>query len=418
MACEKIQDLLSEYLDSELSEEERTRVAEHVSECETCAEELRTMQRTVATLHSLPRHAAPADMADRVRRELEQESREAVPNKVIEIWPRALAVAAMFAVVIGVTLLLHESGLMRPSAKQFGRMAMERSASPRGQLARDRAEQTEPGAPSASAGREVANAGAKEMAPDAETSVVADQARPEREEATATTGGPGVGGRSAMTMRAASDEMKKKADSDQRETAAALKARKLPRSLEEVRTSGGPHQVMRMRSQENWSRALDAVQSASARGLQKAELAVGRGGELNLTLVMQGDQYQAFVEDLLRNQGSPESLRNTAQADDRPYFRMILARYRGVTGPGRDVLVAEGGATSESRRRPTAEKKAETARESLMAERAEEPAREEEARGDLAKMPGMRPPSQVELLIRYVPSGRRSSDEATERTDE
>ncbi len=64
ISCERIrQELLSAYIDGELSSEERELVEAHLSECEECARDLRTLRRTVELLGELPTLRVPRSFA-------------------------------------------------------------------------------------------------------------------------------------------------------------------------------------------------------------------------------------------------------------------------------------------------------------------------------------------------------------------
>jgi anti-sigma factor RsiW len=58
---------LSAYIDGELTARERTRVEQHLKECQACAEDLRTLRQTVALLKELPVIPAPRSFAVRPR---------------------------------------------------------------------------------------------------------------------------------------------------------------------------------------------------------------------------------------------------------------------------------------------------------------------------------------------------------------
>ena len=104
MDHETIQDLLSSYLDGDLSPDERQQVDAHLAECEACREELALLELTLAALHDLPELEAPAGFADAVMDRVEAESgAEVVPitraRRKVPVWaPVALAAAACLMV--------------------------------------------------------------------------------------------------------------------------------------------------------------------------------------------------------------------------------------------------------------------------------------------------------------------------------
>ncbi len=66
MSHEAIQELLSSYLDGDLSADERGQVDEHLATCEACQQELALLRATLDALHGLPELTAPAGFADAV----------------------------------------------------------------------------------------------------------------------------------------------------------------------------------------------------------------------------------------------------------------------------------------------------------------------------------------------------------------
>ena len=101
MDHETTQDLLSSYLDGDLTPEQRAEVDAHLAECEACREELELLQLTLDALHDLPELEAPAGFADAVmdRVEAEEEAAKVVPitraRRRVPMWaPVAMAAAA------------------------------------------------------------------------------------------------------------------------------------------------------------------------------------------------------------------------------------------------------------------------------------------------------------------------------------
>ena len=95
------QDLLSSYIDGDLTPDQRAEVDEHLAECEACREDLELLRLTLDALHDLPEFEAPAGFADAVmdRVEAEQEAAKVVPitraRRRVPMWaPVALAAAA------------------------------------------------------------------------------------------------------------------------------------------------------------------------------------------------------------------------------------------------------------------------------------------------------------------------------------
>jgi anti-sigma factor RsiW len=101
MQCERARELLSPYLDGELSAEERRAVAAHIEGCRSCSAQVDDFRRIGRTLAEAGREPTPKALALRVRanlaREAEgEESRIAPsPNKPVRIRPSAALRALM-----------------------------------------------------------------------------------------------------------------------------------------------------------------------------------------------------------------------------------------------------------------------------------------------------------------------------------
>jgi anti-sigma factor RsiW len=67
MPCERVRELLSPYLDGELSAEERRAVAAHLEECRGCSAQLSDFRRHGQTLAEAGREPAPKALTARVR---------------------------------------------------------------------------------------------------------------------------------------------------------------------------------------------------------------------------------------------------------------------------------------------------------------------------------------------------------------
>src|SRR3954447_24437534 len=77
MQCERARELLSPYLDGELSAEERRAVATHVEGCRACAAQATDFGRIGRTLAEAGREPAPKALALRVRANLAREAQGA-----------------------------------------------------------------------------------------------------------------------------------------------------------------------------------------------------------------------------------------------------------------------------------------------------------------------------------------------------
>ncbi len=67
MNCERVQDLLNEYIDGELPAAAREGVEQHVAGCARCRAELRALRQAAELVRSLPRAAAPEGMAAAIK---------------------------------------------------------------------------------------------------------------------------------------------------------------------------------------------------------------------------------------------------------------------------------------------------------------------------------------------------------------
>src|SRR5947209_99627 len=74
MQCERARELLSPYLDGELSAEERRAVAAHVEGCRSCSAQVDDFRRIGRTLAEAGREPAPKALALRVRANLAREA--------------------------------------------------------------------------------------------------------------------------------------------------------------------------------------------------------------------------------------------------------------------------------------------------------------------------------------------------------
>jgi anti-sigma factor RsiW len=101
---------LSAYIDGELTARERTRVEQHLKECQACAQDLRTLRQTVALLKEMPVLPAPRSFAVRPRVARPR------PAPAPSAWGYGLlkgatAIAALLLVLlIGGDLALHTFG--------------------------------------------------------------------------------------------------------------------------------------------------------------------------------------------------------------------------------------------------------------------------------------------------------------------
>jgi len=141
-----VTELLSAYLDGELSQEERTRVESHLEHCAECQQELAGFRRTIRLVRSLPQLELPEDYHADLRRRLlvdsmGEEQRERGSGRSRGLLSGLLARVgtmrraswaglAAAALVIVVVVATAGSGLFGPASNllQFGGVATEDSA--------------------------------------------------------------------------------------------------------------------------------------------------------------------------------------------------------------------------------------------------------------------------------------------------
>lgn len=110
--CTRYREQFSEHLDGRLGEAARRELEAHLAQCPACRAELWALERTVAALGELPARSAPEGFAERVTARIrEREPASGRPRIVSLVLTRALPVAAMFLLVVGLTFVTHRNGL-------------------------------------------------------------------------------------------------------------------------------------------------------------------------------------------------------------------------------------------------------------------------------------------------------------------
>ncbi len=109
MNCARVCPRLGDHLEGDLDLPTRARIDEHLSDCASCANELRELRLTVAHIRSLPTPTPPPDLADHVMRRIEAGEGRARPisaairRLVDPVWVAPLAAGiAGFAILAGV----------------------------------------------------------------------------------------------------------------------------------------------------------------------------------------------------------------------------------------------------------------------------------------------------------------------------
>jgi len=100
-----VTELLSAYLDNQLTGDERSRVEAHLRDCPTCSEDLRSLQATVRALSTLPTVAVPRSFI--LQPAMQPQRRGSPLPMMLRLATVATAVALVFS--IGSDLLLGSS---------------------------------------------------------------------------------------------------------------------------------------------------------------------------------------------------------------------------------------------------------------------------------------------------------------------
>lgn len=117
MKCHTAETKLSEYVDDALGQEERRALESHLAECSECRRELAALQRTAEAIRALPRHAAPSGFASRLMERVRAEdAAHASAPRMISLWPRLAAAAAVLLIVAGAILVVGRRGMPGTSA--------------------------------------------------------------------------------------------------------------------------------------------------------------------------------------------------------------------------------------------------------------------------------------------------------------
>ncbi|MGA6992297.1 MAG: zf-HC2 domain-containing protein [Candidatus Deferrimicrobiaceae bacterium] len=105
MECTRTWDLLSSYLDGDLSDREQEGIADHIRQCSRCAGEERALRETLSLLRSLPAEAAPPELLKGVQ--LRIGGKTAVPLWKRLFLPAHIKIPLEAAAVVLVFLLVY-----------------------------------------------------------------------------------------------------------------------------------------------------------------------------------------------------------------------------------------------------------------------------------------------------------------------
>ena len=131
--CRKHRGKFSEYIDGVLDPQERRALEEHLAGCAACRRERDAWRRLVADVAGLPGPDAPDGFTGRVLDRL-GEARSAAAGPVVSmLWYRALPVAALIMVVLGLTFAVNRPVAVEPRSVE--RLAMARAVQAPGEEA-------------------------------------------------------------------------------------------------------------------------------------------------------------------------------------------------------------------------------------------------------------------------------------------
>jgi hypothetical protein len=107
MECTRTWNLLSSYLDGDISDGEQEEIADHIRQCSRCAEEERALRETLSLLRSLPTETAPPALLKGVQLRIGEETAVPLWKKLflpahIKIPLEAAAVVLVFLLVYGI----------------------------------------------------------------------------------------------------------------------------------------------------------------------------------------------------------------------------------------------------------------------------------------------------------------------------
>jgi len=118
---ERVSEMLSAYLDDELTPKERERVEAHLKECPACVAELRSLQQTVALLRELPPLRVPRSFTIRPQTLAER------PRSALRAYLRLRAATALVAALLALVLA---GDMMLRIGLSVGEVGIRKAAAP------------------------------------------------------------------------------------------------------------------------------------------------------------------------------------------------------------------------------------------------------------------------------------------------
>jgi len=127
MRCYEIRDVLTEFIEGSLPEEQAREVADHIARCKACERDVRQMEQLIAALRSLPPADAPSrlrpSISDALHAVAEEQAARVRPLRRRYLWlGGSLGAAAAAAVFLGIVfglrpaLLRHDQPVRTASA--------------------------------------------------------------------------------------------------------------------------------------------------------------------------------------------------------------------------------------------------------------------------------------------------------------
>ncbi len=118
MRCYEIRDVLTEFIEGSLPEEQAREVADHIARCKACERDVRQMEQLIAALRSLPPADAPSrlrpSISDALRAVAEEQAARVRPLRRRYLWlGGGLGAAAAAAVFLGIVFGLRPALLQR-----------------------------------------------------------------------------------------------------------------------------------------------------------------------------------------------------------------------------------------------------------------------------------------------------------------
>ena len=123
--CKKIKELLSEYLDAALDEENTLLVKEHLLQCQVCRKELDDLRKMSETLQNLEKTAAPQDFLDKLHTRIKD--RKSIDSFLINLLksPNLKVPVAVCLMILVVFAVLKSTDMFYPTKTVYKELKKE-----------------------------------------------------------------------------------------------------------------------------------------------------------------------------------------------------------------------------------------------------------------------------------------------------